>query len=103
MGGAGRAFDKKKKELETALEQVRGDGQTDHLLILDVWKARKINAVAGFAIISPWQIKELDEEWLAVFDGLYGLQREQEESARNKREFEALLQKRRAAHPSYMR
>jgi hypothetical protein len=47
--------------------------------------------------------QELDEEWVAVLDGLAGLSAEQEERKAVERNpnFENYLSKRRATHPSY--
>jgi hypothetical protein len=69
----------------------------------DVIRVQRWNRLLGFGIIAPWVIPELDEEWVAVLDGLAGLSAEQEERKAVERNpnFENYLSKRRATHPSY--
>ncbi len=66
-----------------------------------MWKARKINALTGAAMIAPWQVGQLDEEWQAVFDGLFEIEQRHAAETKNKQLFDQVLAKRRAAHPTY--
>lgn len=68
---------------------------------MSVLRARKINKVIGFGAITPWQVPELDEDWLAVFDGLYSLEDKKELLQKSKQNFDNVLARRRAAHPTY--
>lgn len=101
MGPAQRAHFKKKEELEAALDEARTNGTTSHTLIGDVWRAQRINRVVGFGMLRPWEIQELDEEWLQVFDGLFELQELREQQKAQTRAAEDAFARVRARHPSY--
>lgn len=51
------------------LDLSRGDGAS-HPLLADIELAQMINRVSGGAVIAPWQIGELPEDWLDLFRGL---------------------------------
>lgn len=77
------------------------NGSTLHPLIGDVWRARRINRVIGFGAVRPWEVRQLDEEWLAVFDGLSEFEQGKEEESRAKQAAEDAFARVRARHPSY--
>jgi hypothetical protein len=83
------------------MREVRDAKRTDHAFIADVWTARRVNAVLGFGAVTPWQIKEFDEETLAVLHELSEYEKERADQARNKQEFENKLAQVRANHPTY--
>ena len=68
-------------------------------------QARKINKVCGFDAVAPWDVGQLDDEWVALFDGLYEIEEKkakfEKQKAEGSRRFEDVLTRRRAAHPSY--
>lgn len=39
-------------------------------MITAVWLAREINQRCGGALIAPWQVEDLPDEWAALFEGL---------------------------------
>jgi len=47
----------------------RGDGAS-HPLLADIELAQMINRTCGGAVIAPWQVGELPEDWLDLFRGL---------------------------------
>lgn len=65
--------------------------------LLNVYYARLINQQSGGTVIAPWEVGQLDEEWLAVFLGLRDLPalREQYQA------FEKRLAEIRRKHPTY--
>ena len=67
--------------------------------------ARKVNRVCGFGAVTPMDVGQLDEEWSALFDGLYEIEKASDERGmmndENKRNFEAVLARRRAQNSGY--
>jgi hypothetical protein len=102
---AQRSHGSQKKSLETALDDLKNSGGTSYELFVKVSKARKINAVCGYGVVAPWEVGELDEEWSEMFDGLYEYEKQKAEEGRqiaqSKAQFEIVLAKQRADHPSY--
>ncbi len=47
----------------------RGDGAR-HAMLADIELAQMINRACGGAVIAPWQVGELPEDWLDLFRGL---------------------------------
>ena len=80
---------------------LREKGEVNHDLLYKVSQARKINQVCGFEAIAPWEVGELDEEWMMVFDGLYHLQKTQREQTASQKRFDNTLARVRAKHPTY--
>ena len=72
-------------------------GKTGYKKILHVQWARSINQQCGGALIAPWEIEQLDEEWLDVFLGLSDLPN----LRTNYQAFENRLAERRRNHPNY--
>lgn len=101
MGSAERTYCKKKEELGAALETVRREKQSDHALIVDVWRSQRINGLLGFGFLAPWEVRHLDEEWLMVLDGLADMREEKVLEEKQKRAGEDAFAKVRARHPSY--
>jgi hypothetical protein len=105
MGSAQGAHGSEKKSLENALDEIQNTGRTSHPLFVNVSMARKVNAVCGYGAVSPWEVGELTEEWLNIFDGLYDYEKEKAEKSRqedaSKDNFERVLARKRAEHPSY--
>ena len=50
-----------------ALPEIAKTGRTTDPLLARIGLARSINQFSGGAIISPWQVDELDEAWLDTF------------------------------------
>lgn len=64
-----------------------------------------VNKVCGYGAVAPWQVGQFSEELAEFFADVYQYETEQAEKARQqaegKRQFENVLSKRRAQHPSY--
>jgi hypothetical protein len=56
-----------------------------------------INQLCGGAFFLPWDVEQIDDEWLAVFYGLNDLPSQR----KNYQQFEELLAKRRKQNPGY--
>jgi hypothetical protein len=56
-----------------------------------------INRFSGGTVIAPWEVEQLDDEWIDVFTGLADLPR----LRKDYQAFEKLLAKRRMQHPNY--
>lgn len=98
MEGQGRAFGAQKKSLSDALDHAAQSGKTSHAMIHAVSLARLINLQCGGAVIAPWEIDQLDDEWIAVFTGLAeDLPRYRE----SHQAFERKLAEIRRRHPTY--
>jgi hypothetical protein len=70
---------------------------TNHPKLLAVYRAQVINLQCNGTVIAPWEVDQLDEEWLAVFTALADTDR----WSRNSQQFENRLQERRREHPTY--
>ena len=60
-------------------------------------RARMINMQCGGAFVAPWQVEQIDQEWLDVFYGLTNLP----DLKKNYNEFEQTLAERRRSNPTY--
>jgi hypothetical protein len=87
----------KKKSLNDALDLAAQNRSTSHARLMAVQYARLINLYSGGTVIAPWEVDQLDEEWLDVFLGLMDLP----ERRKNYQAFENLLAERRKNNPSY--
>lgn len=83
--------------MNDALNDAARTGQTQHERILAVQYAKLINFQSGGTVIAPWDVPQLDEEWLNVFLGLLDLPRRRE----NYQAFERRLIQRRQENPNY--
>ncbi len=73
-------------------------GQSAHPLIKAIWLARVINQQSGGAVIAPWEVQDVPDEWLDVFKGLeQDLPEMQKVEQKKQSMFEAM----RKNHPSY--
>lgn len=72
-------------------------GATDHRMLIQVNTASLINQICGGAVIAPWEIDWLPEDWLSVFKGLDRLP----EMKRLMTDVERALEKKRKEHPNY--
>jgi hypothetical protein len=88
---------KKKKELTDALHYAAQKGSTAHDKIKAVELAKLINMQCGGAIVAPWDVDQLDDEWIDVFSGLYKLP----QMRANYQAFDTRLKDIRAKHPTY--
>ncbi len=72
-------------------------GEARHPKIVAVQLAKLINLQCGGAVITPWEIEQLEEEWLDVFEGLAELPnlRAQYQA------FDQRLAEIRSQHPTY--
>lgn len=83
--------------MNDALEYAAQKGTTAHEMIKAVELAKLINLQCGGAIVTPWDIGQLDETWIDVFKGLSKLP-----SMRNSYQaFDKRLAQLRAQHPTY--
>jgi hypothetical protein len=83
--------------LNDALDYAAQKGTTAHDKIKAVELAKLINLQCGGAIITPWDVDQLDEEWIDVFKGLSKLPSMRE----NYQAFNKRLAQIRAQHPNY--
>lgn len=83
--------------MNDALNDAARTGQTHHSQILAVQYAKLINLMSGGTVIAPWEVDQLDEEWLNVFFGLLDLPKRRE----SYQAFERRLIQRRNEHPNY--
>ncbi len=83
--------------MNEALEYAAQKGETVHEKILAVDLAKMINLFSGGAVIAPWEVDQLDDEWVAVFRGLASLTSRRA----SYQAFEKRLIERRAQHPTY--
>jgi hypothetical protein len=83
--------------LNDALDLAARGKETGHTRLLAVQYARLINQFSGGTVIAPWEVSQLDEEWLEVFLGLIDLPR----LRANHQAFDKRLAERRQAHPTY--
>ena len=97
MEGARRAFGAQKKNLNDALVLIAQKKSVYHLRLLSVQTARLINLYSGGTVIAPWEVDQLDEEWIDVFFGIAGLP----ELRSHYQAFENRLAERRRQHPNY--
>lgn len=80
---------------------MRDKGETNHAMLKMISLARKVNEVCGFAALAPWDADGLNEEWQAVFEGLYDIREVKLMQERQARASEDAFAKVRARHPSY--
>ena len=97
MAGNWRASVQEKKRLDAALEAIRAKQPTGHPRLLAVHYARRINEQSGGVVIAPWDVEQLDEEWLEVFNALA----DENRHTKSQQEFEQRLQQRRNENPTY--
>lgn len=61
--------------------------------------------MCGFGAVTPMDVGQLDEEWCALFDGLYEIENdktsEKAQLGKSKEQFEKVLAKRRAENTAY--
>jgi hypothetical protein len=95
--GAQRAPGAQKKSLSDALSYAAQKGVTGHDKLRAVQLAKLINLQCGGAIIAPWEIDDLDEEWRDVFYGLAELPA----LRTNYQAFDRRLAEIRKKHPTY--
>ena len=57
--------------------------------------------MCGYPAISPWQVGELTEEWLDVFEGLFELREDELERIEQKRVADQAFAKVRREHPTF--
>ena len=83
--------------MNDALNEAARKGSPSHARLMAVQYARLINTYSGGTVIAPWDVDQLDEEWLDVFIGLADLPK----LRANYQAFDHLLNERRRAHPTY--
>ena len=87
--------------MRLALDEAQKTKRTSHPIIADVWIAQRINGLLGFGIMAPWQVKDLTDEWLDALDALAEDRQRRMDEEQARVEFERVLKKRRASHPTY--
>ena len=97
MADARAACGAEKKSLDDALLTAARTGQTEHPQLRAVMRARLVNTQCGGAFVLPWEVDQIDEEWLAVFYGLSNLP----DLKKNYNDFEKTLAEKRRNHPTY--
>ena len=97
MADAHGAFAAQKKSLNDALEYAARTGHTDHEKLRAVEVAKLINLLSAGAVIAPWEVEQLDEEWVDVFRGLARLP----SMRASYQAFDRRLAEIRSKHPTY--
>ena len=83
--------------MNDALDLAAQNRNTGHARLMAVQYARLINLYSGGAVIAPWEVDQLDDEWLDVFLGLIDLP----DRSKNYQAFDNRLVERRREHPTY--
>jgi hypothetical protein len=83
--------------LNEALNIAAKTGATRHEKIKAVELAKSINLLSAGAVITPWEVDQLDDEWIDVFKGLLELPR----LRANYQAFDKRLAEIRHKHPTY--
>ena len=83
--------------MNDALDYAAQKGVTAHEKIKAVELARIIDLQCGGMAVAPWEIDQLDEEWIDVFKGLMELPR----LRANYQAFDRQLADIRRKHPTY--
>lgn len=83
--------------MNDALEYAAQKGATAHERLKAVELARIINLQSGGAVIAPWEVDQLDDEWIDVFKGMLELP----DLRKNYQAFEKKLAEVRMKHPTY--
>lgn len=79
------------------MNEAASTGKTSHPRLGAVYLARLINQHSGGAVIAPWEVDQLDEEWQAVFREMA-----KEQKIKDTRQaFENRLIQRRMENPNY--
>ena len=83
--------------MNDALNTAAQKGTTAHEKIKAVELAKSINLLSNGAVIAPWEVDQLDDEWIEVFKGLRELPR----LRANYQAFDKRLAEIRRKHPTY--
>ena len=83
--------------MSAALEYAAQKGATAHEKIKAIELAKIINLQCGGVVIAPWDVDQLDEEWIDVFKGLLELP----QLRANYQAFNTKLAEVRRRHPTY--
>ena len=97
MEGTRRAYGAQKKSLNDALVLIAQNKSVNHPRLLSVQTAKMINMYSGGTVIAPWEVDQLDDEWIDVFFGIADLP----ELRNHYQAFEKRLAERRRQHPNY--
>ncbi len=66
-------------------------------MLAAIFEARAINQHSGGAVVAPWDLDRLPDEWREAFLALNGIQA----AAREKQRVEGLFEAFRQKHPTY--
>jgi hypothetical protein len=66
---------------------------TSHPKLTSIGAARRINLVSGGPVIAPWNVQDLPDDWLDVFDGLSNMQEHEARQKAIERGFEQFRKK----------
>ncbi len=97
LGDQERARAAQKKSLDDALHYAAQKGATGHEKIRAIELAKRINLQCGGAVIAPWEVDQLDDEWIDVFLGLTRLP----DLRANYQAFDRRLAEIRSRHPTF--
>ena len=97
MDHARRPCGVEKKRLESALALAAKGTHSRHARLSAVQSAGLINRICQGVVIAPWEVEQLDEEWLDIFYGLADVNRWK----RSAEQFDERLKKVRSQHPTY--
>lgn len=73
-----RPSDTAKKKLDTAIFDVARSGQTSEPLLMNVFISRRMNAVMGGPVFTPWDIPNMPEEVVETILSIEGIQKIQQ-------------------------
>ncbi len=72
-------------------------GKVRDPLLVAIAQAQQINRLAGGALVAPWEVSQLPDEWLEAFRETDEIPRRRQEKARLEQIFEAARQQ----HPQF--
>jgi len=84
--------------MSAALDDLVRKGRTSDPVVQAYFRAQQINQAAGGAVVKPWEVQQLDEEWLVAAEMLT-VQLPQRRKQRTMDE--QLFQSWRSKHPAY--
>ena len=73
-------------------------GRTSHPGIQAVWLAQQINMISNGAVIAPWEIDHLPEEWIEI---ILGMSTDLPEMKKARDNVQKYFEKHRKDHPNY--
>lgn len=81
-----------------ALPELIERGTTRHPFLTAIILAKLVNQASGGAVVSPWEVDELDETWLDAFRFLAN---DMQDATKVRQKVQAVKERWLAQHPTY--